>query len=151
MLTSSRTAGQRFMVRTSNGSPCVESYHIQQEIRHSFRQLKSGNFISRLKSPLTPAMAAHQVNGLTRNSLLINPLKTMNNVKELSIQRSPISGISLSFWKVPRLRPSALLVRAPCMKMSRDHWWNDTDRGISQYLEKNLSQCHSIHHKSHRD
>jgi hypothetical protein len=29
--------------------------------------------------------------------------------------------------------------------------WNDTDRGKLKNSEKNLSQCHSVHHKSYRD
>jgi hypothetical protein len=35
--------------------------------------------------------------------------------------------------------------------MSMEHWWNDTDRGILKYWEKNLSHTHFIHHKSHMD
>ena len=32
--------------------------------------------------------------------------------------------------------------------ISMEQWWNDTDRGKLKYWEKNLSQCHSVHHKS---
>jgi hypothetical protein len=28
-------------------------------------------------------------------------------------------------------------------------WWNDIDRGKLKDLEKILSQCHFVHHKSH--
>jgi hypothetical protein len=28
-------------------------------------------------------------------------------------------------------------------------WWNDIDRGKPKDLEKNPSQCHFVHHKSH--
>jgi hypothetical protein len=30
-----------------------------------------------------------------------------------------------------------------------NHWWNDYDRGKPKYLQKNPSQCHFVHHKSH--
>jgi hypothetical protein len=35
------------------------------------------------------------------------------------------------------------------MKMNMEHWWNDTDRRKVKYSDKNLPQCHFVHHKSH--
>jgi hypothetical protein len=29
--------------------------------------------------------------------------------------------------------------------------WNDTDRGKPKHSERNLSQCHFVHHKSQMD
>ena len=37
------------------------------------------------------------------------------------------------------------------LKMSMDHWWNDTHGRKPKYLEINLSQWHFVHHKSHID
>jgi hypothetical protein len=37
------------------------------------------------------------------------------------------------------------------IKMIVEDWWIDTDRGKQKYWDKNLSQCHSFHHKSHVD
>jgi hypothetical protein len=30
-----------------------------------------------------------------------------------------------------------------------EHWWNDADKEKLKYWEKDLSQCHFAHHKSH--
>jgi hypothetical protein len=30
-----------------------------------------------------------------------------------------------------------------------EHWWNGIYRGKPKYSEKNLSQCHFVHHKFH--
>ena len=32
-----------------------------------------------------------------------------------------------------------------------EHQWNEIDMGKPKYSEKNLSQRHSVHHKSHTD
>jgi hypothetical protein len=32
-----------------------------------------------------------------------------------------------------------------------EHRWNEIDRGKPKYSERNMSQCHFIHHKSHMD
>jgi hypothetical protein len=37
------------------------------------------------------------------------------------------------------------------MKTSVALWLNDTDRGKQKYWERNLSQCHCVHQKSHMD
>jgi len=34
---------------------------------------------------------------------------------------------------------------------SMEQWWNDIDRRKLKYLDKNLSQCHLVHHKFHTD
>jgi len=36
-------------------------------------------------------------------------------------------------------------------RISTNLWWNDNDKGKLKFLEKNLSQCHFVHHKSHMD
>jgi hypothetical protein len=46
---------------------------------------------------------------------------------------------------------TAFLPHAPSitMKMSMEHWWNDTDRENPKYLVINLSYCDTVYHKSH--
>jgi len=35
--------------------------------------------------------------------------------------------------------------------MSVGHWWNDTDREMAKYKERNLSHCQFIYQKSQMD
>jgi len=64
----------------------------------------------------------------------------------------PISERTLFYWKVPRLSPFVLLIKAAMkMKMSMDHWWNEAEKRKPNYWEKHLSQCHFVHHWSHMD
>jgi len=35
--------------------------------------------------------------------------------------------------------------------MSMEHSWNDNEKGKLKYVNKNLFQCHFVHHKSHTD
>jgi hypothetical protein len=35
--------------------------------------------------------------------------------------------------------------------MNMEDWWNDKDSEKMKHSEKNLSQCQSLHHKSHID
>ena len=37
------------------------------------------------------------------------------------------------------------------MKMCVEHWWNYNDRGKPNYLDRDLSQVHFVHHKSHME
>jgi len=64
--------------------------------------------------------------------------------------------------KAPDFRKNAvwfdiLLTLAACpsdkssMQMSMCHRWKDNDSGRTHYMERNLSRCHSVHHKSHMD
>jgi hypothetical protein len=44
-----------------------------------------------------------------------------------------------------------ILKRVGDTSMGMERWWNAIDRGKPNYWEKNLSQCQSVHHKSHND
>jgi hypothetical protein len=38
-----------------------------------------------------------------------------------------------------------------CFSILMEQQWNEIDRGTPKYSEKNLSQCHFVNHKSHKD
>jgi hypothetical protein len=43
------------------------------------------------------------------------------------------------------------VVHSQVMYEYGEPWWNDIDRRKLKNSEENLSQCHSVHHKSHVD
>jgi len=44
-----------------------------------------------------------------------------------------------------------IYVRWDSNEICVEKWWNNTDRGKQKYSEKNLSQCHFVHHEFHLD
>jgi hypothetical protein len=53
---------------------------------------------------------------------------------------------------VSELRPPTGLLFIPQVLYDYgEPWWNDIDRVKPKILEKNLSQCHFVHKKSHMD
>jgi hypothetical protein len=43
-----------------------------------------------------------------------------------------------------------LLVIPQIIYENGEPWWNDTDKEKLKNSEKNLSQCHFVHHKFHK-
>lgn len=67
---------------------------------------------------------------------------TLDREKKLKLLPSQCSPI-------PQNSPVCLSKNNTCVKMSMTHWFNDTDTGKLNYLEKNVYQCHSVHHNPH--
>jgi hypothetical protein len=76
-------------------------------------------------------------------------MKTKNLLFSLFVHIFPECGVglvpkrgcllTLAYYVVPRLYEFG------------ERRWNDIDRGKQKNSEKNLSQCHFAHHKSHMD
>jgi hypothetical protein len=48
-------------------------------------------------------------------------------------------------------RKTPILLRPCALFLVMEQRWNEIDRGKPKYSAKNLSQCHSVHYKSHMD
>jgi hypothetical protein len=60
-----------------------------------------------------------------------------------------VDGVSLCLWTATTNGP---IVHSPDNIYEHgDPWWNYTDRRKVKIWQKNLSQCHFVHHKSHKD
>jgi hypothetical protein len=60
--------------------------------------------------------------------------------------------VSIGCDYVSELRPPTGLLFMPWMLYEYGETrWNDIDRGKPNNSEKNFSQCHFVHHKSHTD
>jgi hypothetical protein len=89
-----------------------------------------------------------------RRSLSICHDTNTQNVLEWAVWRIYYAMLfMLMGWHyVSELRPPTGLRLSPNeIWVWRDewYWWNDIDRGTPKNSEKNLSQCHFDHHKSH--
>jgi hypothetical protein len=59
-----------------------------------------------------------------------------------------VDGVRPCLWTVATSGPT---VHPPRWCMSMEPRWNDIDRGILKILERDLLQCHFLHHKSHME
>jgi hypothetical protein len=49
------------------------------------------------------------------------------------------------------MRKILKLMRFFSFSILKEHRWNEIDREKPKYSEKNLSQCHFVHYKSHME
>jgi hypothetical protein len=64
----------------------------------------------------------------------------------LEVEDCSVKVVHCFAWKLPGLARSSSESSSVNMKMSMEHWWNDTDWGRPKYWDKNLFQCHFVHH-----
>jgi len=68
------------------------------------------------------------------------------NVEAFCLKCFPVSESSISL-KCLRFHSLVFSGKSKMwIKMNVQHWWNGTERTILKYCEKNLSQCHFVHH-----
>jgi hypothetical protein len=81
---------------------------------------------------------------------LSQPLPTASLVTPVALLSTP--SIDFMGWDyVSELLPLTDILFIPHMIWIGERRWNDNERRKPKNSEKNLSQCHFVHHKSHMD
>jgi hypothetical protein len=104
--------------------------------------------------PVACGLVAHlwctAVEKLRFVTFFVNHTETKQKWKYFSTQWSPGSGRALLFGRLPGFA-CFVLVRATCRRREYGVLVDDTDTGRPEFLEKSLSVCYIVHHKSHTD
>jgi hypothetical protein len=95
----------------------------------------------------------HRTNNIRRKNLMlyINLCRLEKKWQYFFIQCSLISERALLFGRFFRCAPLYFFNRNLQTNMNIKHWWENIDKRKPKYSEKNLSQWHFVHHKSHTD
>jgi hypothetical protein len=80
-----------------------------------------------------------------------NPLKPGDSENASNANAQPIAERALLFGNHLALSVCPSGMSCIKMKISMEHWWNDTEEGKPKYSNKHLSQYHSLHQKSNMD